>query len=448
MPSKAVESSQTPAAIVGCLLDVSYSMHTALESGKGDEGASERLHAVLRAALKLAKAEQQHNPNASMFIGAFGLKDVKTPVVDLCDLVDALVEGTSGSKNGHDLLVALANEKNLSHITRYVREKLTEEQARIVHAHLRRNPGMIQEFIDAIPSPKKVKANEGAAAFARGAAFLSGAMIGSLLGPYGMVVGAFVSGICGNVGVDSAQDRAIEDSKAIQLARRICREWTSNFKDLMIRPVSEVVPLLERVQEHPSFKTNEQGRSLLDNLRPYLYGSTPTTLALKKALTLFQKYETTKRRVLVMITDGESTDGIPLPLATELKQNDITIAGVYLTANKDIPHRRLYDSSDTSVYVGQQILFEMASKVTVTQHPIPVLAAMGWEIPSSGECALYTTVCTSDALEEFYSMLLTARFSSADALLDMVGKVNLDAYVDDAQVKTRNKSSDQGQSRT
>jgi hypothetical protein len=90
----------------------------------------------------------------------------------------------------------------------------------------------------------------------------------------------------------------------------------------------------------------------------------------------------------------------------------------------------------------------MASKVAVTKHPIPVLASMGWEVPSSGECALYAEVCTSEALEEFCSLLLSARFGSVDALLDILGRVHLDAHIDDEHVRTCKNPSDQEQSST
>jgi hypothetical protein len=84
----------------------------------------------------------------------------------------------------------------------------------------------------------------------------------------------------------------------------------------------------------------------------------------------------------------------------------------------------------------------MAARVTGATHPIPVLTSMGWEVPSSGECALYATVCSGAALDEFCSLLLFARFGSADALLDVIGRVRLDAYVNDEHVYTRNNPSD------
>lgn len=171
--------------------------------------------------------------------------------------------------------------------------------------------------------------------------------------------------------------------------------------------------------------------------------------AMSKTLAVFREHPDIEQRALVMISDGNSTDGDPLPLADELKQEKVTIAGVFLTNDNTISRRRLHDQPPRDSFnLGQRKLFSMASKVAVAKHPIPVLASMGWEVPSSGECALYTTVCSSDTLEEFCSLLLSARFGSADALLDILGRVRLDAYIDDEHMRTRNNPSDQGQSST
>src|SRR5579871_4555761 len=100
------------APIVGCLLDVSGSMRSALEPGRADERAGERLRAVLNAALKIAKAEQRKDRNALVFVGVFGLDTRKKcpAVIDLCGAVDALLGGRDDQRSGHELLIDLADE--------------------------------------------------------------------------------------------------------------------------------------------------------------------------------------------------------------------------------------------------------------------------------------------------------------------------------------------------
>jgi len=68
-------TAEPPAAVVGCLLDVSNSMRYVLETSTEGGMAVNRLRAVLRAALKLARAEQRHKLDAFMFISACGVQE-------------------------------------------------------------------------------------------------------------------------------------------------------------------------------------------------------------------------------------------------------------------------------------------------------------------------------------------------------------------------------------
>ncbi|KAF5707443.1 hypothetical protein FMUND_11114 [Fusarium mundagurra] len=150
----------TPQIVVGCLLDVSDSMRSALEPGQSNEPAGDRLRAVLRAALKLAKAERQQNSSAFMFVGVFGLRTseehLNPQAADLCGIADALLNDSGNNSSGHDLLIARANANNVSYISKYIKTKLTCREARIVDAHLKLHPDRVQEFIDAIPTEAQV----------------------------------------------------------------------------------------------------------------------------------------------------------------------------------------------------------------------------------------------------------------------------------------------------
>ncbi|EMD69638.1 hypothetical protein COCSADRAFT_166614 [Bipolaris sorokiniana ND90Pr] len=340
-------------ALVGCLLNVSASMRNVLETGKGDERAIERVQAVLHAALRLARTDQLQDHNALMFISAFGLHNERTPVVDLCGLIYALLDDTSGRKN----LIRLVKEKNVPHVSRYIRTDITEHEACVVYSYLQRHKEEIQEFIDAILS-------------------------------------------------QGGTDR-IENAKSI---------------------AADAVG----------------GHTLLDDLRPYMFGCTPMMTAMGRALSVFREKSDIEQSALVIISDGNSTGGDPLQSANQLKQEKVTIANVVLTDDKTIPRSRLYDQKTEGRFnQDHQNLFNMASKIAVTKHPVPVLASMGWKVPSSEEYALYAEFWSSDTIGMFSSVLLSARFGSADALLDILGRVRLDAYIDDAHMRTRNNPSGQ-----
>ncbi|KAJ4318661.1 hypothetical protein N0V84_006749 [Fusarium piperis] len=442
--------------VVGCLLDVSGSMRKALEAGRSDEHAVERLVAVLRAALKVAQAEHRHDPGALVFVGLFGLDTDTKPGcpsgVDLFSVTETLVDDDSNHRSGHERLIALANDENRPNITKYIREKLTDVDARIVHAYLQRHEELKSDFLDNIPPPEEWerKRKEGQTT-ARKLGFAGGCAFGFMVGPLGMALGASIGaalgGPVGDIVVDKVEDGCVHNSEALRLAHRICDEWLADFVELTPRPVADVIKQLQRLQERID---NESENTLLRTLRRYLYGRTPMRDILARSSAVFREYSTAKQGVLLLVSDGFSTDGDPLPQVRELRQHspEVTIATVYLSSDGDAAKRRIYDQPDTHWNNGQRMLFSMASKVSINTHPIPVLATIGWEIPSSGSGALYATVCSAAALEEFCSMLVSARFGVADTLLDIVGRLPLDKYINDEHVRTCRRPSDQGGRKT
>jgi len=449
-------SDRSPSTVFGCLLDVSGSMRKALETSRSDEHTIERLRAVLRAALKLAQAELRRDPQALTFVGVFGLY-VDTgcpPVVDLCGIVEALLGSYEDHQTSHDLLIALANKNNLAHITKYIQTKLSDDQARIIYVHLRLHPERVAEFVDAIPTEEQLQ-NLRTESKTIGTVIGTGISLGAevFFGPWAKVVVDVVRGQVGDTGAAIAEDYAVDCSDAMKLARSICDEWLLDFANLEPRPVADVVDLLQQLQDHPLAGSGDQQtgpgkRTVLDTLREYMYGNTPMRDTLRHSLAVFRKYPNVEQRVLVLVSDGESTDDNPLPVACELQQEKVILAAVYLTSDPAMPRRRLYDRPAEEWNAGQRTLLSMAARVDCAEHPIPVLASIGWEVPSSAECALYTIACSSAVLDEFCSILLSARFGSADALLDVVGRVRLDAYISQKHVRSARKPSNQRRSPT
>lgn len=254
-------------ATIGCLLDVSGSMREALETGRPGEGAIERLQAVLRAALHLAQTEKERDPHARMFVAAFGLNEQTKcpPVVDLCSVVATLLETRGNDRTGHELLIGLANQHNLEHINKYIRTKLSDDEARIVYAHMRRHPERVTEFVNAIPAAEEMRNRRWQG---RGGGVLAGASVGSALGPLGLLAGAALGAAFANAGVNIAEEVGVQTSEALKLARRIWDEWWLDSANLVPRSVAEVVDLLQRLQEYPSTPQDSSRSGAATTLAP------------------------------------------------------------------------------------------------------------------------------------------------------------------------------------
>ena len=436
-------------------------MQEALDTGKSDVQSTDRVHAMLRAALKIAQAEQRHNPNALVFIGVFGLNTGTgcPPILDVCGAAAAFFHNHESS--GRALLIARANTENVSYITDYIQQKLTDDEARIVDAHLREHPGKVRDFVHAIPSERTVEffksknrvfaTEELVTSTSQHAGTVGGPLANLTIGlitPAAIVIPLAIS--AGKMAVkralDAVEDYAVENSDALLLARRICNEWLGDFESFRPQPVGDVIDLLTRLQERSEVNDNtaEEGSgqsNLLDTLRRYMYGHTPMQDALSKSLDVFKKHVQAENRVLVIVSDGLSTDGDPLSVAQDLHQANVDIATVYLTSDKQPTCRRLYYSAVEDWSDGQHVLFEMATRVTGVTHPIPVLTSMGWKVPSAGEIALHAAVSSSTVFDEFCSSLLSARFGSANALFDILGRVSQDSYIHSKHLhKCRNPS--------
>ncbi|EWZ79700.1 hypothetical protein NW765_004422 [Fusarium oxysporum] len=454
-------SDSTAQVVVGCLLDISGSMRSAFESGHSNEPASDRLRAVLRAALKLAKAERQQNPNAVMFVGVFGLQmpedseEHPNPLAaDLCGIADALLNDSGNNSSGHDLLIARANENDVSHISKYIKTKLTCREARIVDAYLKRHPDQVQQFVDAIPpeaevamlrsSSQTVGASIGRAlGFAASVLIPGGTVVGAIISTFGSAAGTAGGAVVGSAVGNSVEDSRVERSEALALARRIQKDWLSDFMNFEPRPVYEVVDILQRLQDHEDRDrrnvSEDNNDNLFDTIRQYMYGLTPMCHALQKALDAFRSEPDAQYRVLVLISDGHSTDGDPSTAADDLESEGVAIATVKLTDDRSSTQRALHYEANPLWDEGTRALFEMTKRIPGSTHPVPVLASVGWAIPSAGEIALFCTLCTVTALEEFCSMLLSARFGSADALLNIVGKIRFDDYVNNEHLTIRSR---------
>ncbi|KEY75179.1 hypothetical protein S7711_01623 [Stachybotrys chartarum IBT 7711] len=484
--------------VVGCLLDVSGSMQGALEAGGVEEPASQRLQAALRAIMRVAKSEQRQRPGALFFVGLFGLDSKTNPgcptQIDLCSVIEALVGVPCDHRSGHDLLVSLAKRHNRTHIENFIRTKLTDDEARFIYIHLHQNgrESRMEKFIASIAADETIdkwgnqvreavtSASTTVASIFRGSTSIvhpsmrlqyqpvagltdrppepptNPLSLLSLTAESIEITGTKVSATAGSL-VDAAVHTKmrleVDKSDALKLARDICNDWLKDFTTFIPRPTNEIIELLERFKE----RTNGNAGSglddvskpqFLDTLRRYLYGMTPMKQSLNEAFKVFRQADqfTRGKHVLLLISDGMSTDGNPLTIFDEAlhKSSNISVATVFLTDDRHAAQRRIYDKPlNAWENDGRVTLFRMASKVSAAAHPIPVLTTLGWQIPSSGEAALFAIVCSATALEEICSMMVSVRFESADVLLDVLGRWNLDEYVEYEHERTINTPSEQ-----
>lgn len=116
-----------------------------------------------------------------------------------------------------------------------------------------------------------------------------------------------------------------------------------------------------------------------------IFGDTPMKEALNKILARF-KVEMQERvslnpmPVLVLVSDGEPTDGDPIPLAQSLRDLGVTIISCYITDRDLVNTRTLFGQSEPAWPTGAQIMFKIASEIPDDSPLTRYLLRNGWSI--------------------------------------------------------------------
>ncbi|KAI9341263.1 hypothetical protein DFJ73DRAFT_961535 [Zopfochytrium polystomum] len=169
-------------------------------------------------------------------------------------------------------------------------------------------------------------------------------------------------------------------------------------------------------------------------LRPFIYGNTPMRMALRNTLENYSRIEATEGRYLLIISDGESTDGDPAPIARALREEGWTIFAAYLTSKSIAQPRQIFDKAPPNTNEGMRTMMDCSSRVSLESHShfLYVLQSRGWKLPESAEGHLFLQANSVELIEEFTD-LVNELSGSSDALFDIVGRVNLAEYVERAR---------------
>ncbi|CAF4555109.1 unnamed protein product, partial [Rotaria sp. Silwood2] len=199
-----------------------------------------------------------------------------------------------------------------------------------------------------------------------------------------------------------------------------------------IKSFQSTVNLLKRIAGGTSSSTShlfapEQLSNLVDSIEPFIYGSTPMCEALTYALKIFSS-STDQLKVLFLISDGKSTDGDPVRFAKQLHDNNVIVFSCLLTSENISHPRRLYYEPDGRWTEAQQQMFQLSSTVENTHSAMSILLEQKWELPASGHSRLFIQANHPDVINE-YSNLVQQITERNDILLNIIGRVSLDMYI-------------------
>lgn len=186
----------------------------------------------------------------------------------------------------------------------------------------------------------------------------------------------------------------------LEVKRRLERQLQS-IGDTTL-PVEEIARLWESSGE------------TLTNAEELIFGNTPMRECLTEVVKRFERELKSRDKdtvpVLFILSDGEPTDGDPLPALEALRPLNVTVISCFVT-DQDIANPRvLFGQPEPQWNQGARLMFEMASKIEDESDFAKFLLRKNWTIKP--DARLFVQVNHSLILEEFIRVVLSPFESS------------------------------------
>jgi hypothetical protein len=141
-----------------------------------------------------------------------------------------------------------------------------------------------------------------------------------------------------------------------------------------------------------------------------IFGSTPMCEALRRMQVRFQNelqghHGEKIKSILLLISDGEPTDGNPETVAASMSESGIEIICCYITSMDITAPRSLYSSIVDGWPPGAKLMFKMSSMIPDNSPLTSYLLRLGWTLPAQSKA--FIQVNQSEVLEELVGLALS-----------------------------------------
>lgn len=188
-----------------------------------------------------------------------------------------------------------------------------------------------------------------------------------------------------------------------EIRQIVIREVGSQLGNELARRGNSLEPL-EKVADLLESKEDE-----IEDLEILIYGNTPMCSALQVIQQRFRielaKLPQNTISVLFILSDGEPTDGNPMPFANQLKGTGTYIVSCFLTNQNIIDPRKLFDEVSYEWGRGARLMFDMASKVDRDSVFVESLIERRWKVPLHPK--LFVQANHTDLLNEFTQIIVS-----------------------------------------
>jgi hypothetical protein len=145
------------------------------------------------------------------------------------------------------------------------------------------------------------------------------------------------------------------------------------------------------------------------NAEHLIYGNTPMCAVLRRTATRFKaeldhaNFESIP--VLLLVSDGEPSDGDPIAIGKELREMGVMIVCCYIAGRDVVASRTLVNAPDPSWPNGARVMFDLASAIPAESPLISFLLRSGWSVSQAPRAFLQAN--RSETLEELVGMAMS-----------------------------------------
>lgn len=186
--------------------------------------------------------------------------------------------------------------------------------------------------------------------------------------------------------------------------RSIRNRITSEIAHLLRERASKIDDTLLTLDKFSQLFDEKEGTNLED-FESLIYGSTPLRATMAKIVSRFSIITTPKNvddiRSLLVISDGQPTDGDPSPYFEKLKETGVLVISCYVTSKDIADPRILLGTADENWPSGAKLMFDVASQLDESSEFAGYLLRHGWTIERNAK--MFVQINHSDVLEEFVS---------------------------------------------
>ena len=377
---------------------------------------AESLFGIMEKTVSILSKKNKNVLFSSMLFGC-----QKSPVTDFLLLIDFIILNIPFFKqlqideeiDYKYLLTELLLDAGAKNIRKYMYrdESPNDKECTLFYKILKDKPYMVQEIIKDLPSAAKKKS------------------ISKLVD-----IGKSMPFFGGNI-QNKESDAIIEEIRNIKKKlevrfeseiRELNKVKDFNWEiDMPVEKASdEILKSLKII--HREFQKNNKGnKGIFDYFKRYIYYNTPLCYCLTKSFEFMKKKEKDSNKILIYLSDGESTDGDILDIYNKYKDIDnLFIVGAYMSTEKIQNEKTLFDEFNTEERGAKQ-LFQISTEIETDSVAFDYLRDKGWTIPSSGKCRLFIQINNIDNLNDFIEFINKLLDGTEDVLGDILGLINL-----------------------